>query len=270
MAPENKYKFQGQEHQDETGWDSFKWRNHDPALGRFFNIDPLAHDYVYNSPYAFSENHVTVHVELEGLEKVYIFDQADAPQDRSQAGAEYYVQHNNGRVNGPYQGSSYPNSSTRHKTIDEGTHPYNNKNGHSTSSKKGLNIVDGKGKRTNTPATRNGKSDPLLYANIHETDGYDNRGSAGCPTVCPDDFESFAGNFDWSGTITVTTEDGTETYEGTTGNSEGEVTIYRGQSEDSEKTKAILLMWQNVQESLLNPKPVERDNTNVQTNHQNY
>ncbi len=68
VSPENKYKFQGQEHQDETGWDSFKWRNHDPALGRFFNVDPLAEKFYYNSPYAFSENKVTAHIELEGLE----------------------------------------------------------------------------------------------------------------------------------------------------------------------------------------------------------
>ncbi|MFN7236092.1 MAG: RHS repeat domain-containing protein, partial [Cyclobacteriaceae bacterium] len=68
------FKFQGQEHQDELGlnWDSFKWRNHQPEIGRFFNVDPLAEKYYYNSPYAFSENHVTSHVELEGLEKVDI------------------------------------------------------------------------------------------------------------------------------------------------------------------------------------------------------
>ncbi|NJN28516.1 MAG: hypothetical protein HC819_22345 [Cyclobacteriaceae bacterium] len=66
----NKFLFQSQELQDDLdlGWYSFKWRNHDPAIGRFFNIDPLAHDYVYNSPYAFSENKVTNHIELEGLE----------------------------------------------------------------------------------------------------------------------------------------------------------------------------------------------------------
>lgn len=43
-----------------------------PDIGRFFNIDPLADKYVYNSPYAFSENHVVAHRELEGLEKVSI------------------------------------------------------------------------------------------------------------------------------------------------------------------------------------------------------
>lgn len=58
---------------------SFKWRNHDPAIGRFFNVDPLAAKYVYNSPYAFSENHVVAHRELEGLEKVSIHSSSFAP-----------------------------------------------------------------------------------------------------------------------------------------------------------------------------------------------
>ena len=67
---ENKVRFQGQEHVDDLGlnWDSFKWRNHQPDIGRFFNIDPLAERYVYNSTYAFSENQVVAHRELEGLE----------------------------------------------------------------------------------------------------------------------------------------------------------------------------------------------------------
>jgi RHS repeat-associated protein len=62
--------FQNQEHIDDLGlnWDSFKWRNHQPDIGRFFNVDPLSEKYYYNSPYAFSENKVVAHVELEGLE----------------------------------------------------------------------------------------------------------------------------------------------------------------------------------------------------------
>lgn len=39
-----------------------------PALGRFFNIDPLAEEFPYNSTYAFSENRVIDGIELEGLE----------------------------------------------------------------------------------------------------------------------------------------------------------------------------------------------------------
>jgi RHS repeat-associated protein len=72
---ENKTKFQGQvfaskEFSDESGLDmyEFKWRMHDPQIGRFWQVDPLAEKYLYNSTYAFSENKVTSHVELEGLE----------------------------------------------------------------------------------------------------------------------------------------------------------------------------------------------------------
>jgi RHS repeat-associated protein len=66
----NRWTFQGQERQDahELGWYGFKWRNHQPELGRFFNVDPLSEDYKYNSTFAFSENKVTNSIELEGLE----------------------------------------------------------------------------------------------------------------------------------------------------------------------------------------------------------
>ena len=66
-----RYKFQEQEYDETTRWYAFKYRNHDPVLGRFFNIDPLAEKFYYNSPFAFSENKVTIGIELEGLE---IFD----------------------------------------------------------------------------------------------------------------------------------------------------------------------------------------------------
>ncbi len=67
---DNRIKFQGQEHIDDLnlGWDSFKWRNHMPDVGRFFNVDPISEKYYYNSPYAFSENRVVDGRELEGLE----------------------------------------------------------------------------------------------------------------------------------------------------------------------------------------------------------
>ncbi|CAA7196831.1 DUF6443 domain-containing protein [Chryseobacterium potabilaquae] len=65
--PSYQYKMQGQELQ-ETGFYQYRWRQYMPDIGRFFNIDPLAEDYIHNSTYAFSENRVIDNVELEGLE----------------------------------------------------------------------------------------------------------------------------------------------------------------------------------------------------------
>ena len=47
---------------------NYKYRMHDPLVGRFFAVDPLAKKYPWNSSYAFSENRVIDGVELEGLE----------------------------------------------------------------------------------------------------------------------------------------------------------------------------------------------------------
>ena len=69
-----RYGFQGQEQDDEIKGEgnsvNYKYRMHDPRIGRFFAVDPLAPDYPHNSPYAFSENRVIDALELEGLEKV--------------------------------------------------------------------------------------------------------------------------------------------------------------------------------------------------------
>ncbi|SEA53051.1 Uncharacterized conserved protein RhaS, contains 28 RHS repeats [Arachidicoccus rhizosphaerae] len=64
--------FQKQELNEDFGIDiyEFKYRMDDPQIGRFWQVDPLADKYVYNSTYAFSENKVTGNVELEGLESV--------------------------------------------------------------------------------------------------------------------------------------------------------------------------------------------------------
>ena len=63
-------KFQGQPLDDDLGinWYGFKWRNHDPQIGRFIQVDPLSDKYVHNSTYSFSDNKVTNHIELDGRE----------------------------------------------------------------------------------------------------------------------------------------------------------------------------------------------------------
>jgi len=71
---QNKNKtFQGQKFDDDLGLNyyGFKYRNHDPQIGRFIEVDPLSDKYVHNSTYVFSENMVTTHIELEGLESTW-------------------------------------------------------------------------------------------------------------------------------------------------------------------------------------------------------
>ncbi|MBL0913750.1 MAG: hypothetical protein IBJ09_15395, partial [Bacteroidia bacterium] len=67
-----RYGYQGQERDDEAKGSgnslNFEYRMHDPRIGRFFTVDPLAAQYAYNSPYAFSENKVVHTIELEGME----------------------------------------------------------------------------------------------------------------------------------------------------------------------------------------------------------
>jgi RHS repeat-associated protein len=71
-AEDYRYGFQGQETDDEVKGEgnsvNYKYRMHDPRVGRFFAVDPLTAEYPHNSPYAFSENRVLDGIELEGLE----------------------------------------------------------------------------------------------------------------------------------------------------------------------------------------------------------
>ncbi len=67
-----RYSFQGQEGDSEIKGEgnsiNYKYRMHDPRVGRFFAVDPLASIYPYNGGYNFSENRGIDGVELEGLE----------------------------------------------------------------------------------------------------------------------------------------------------------------------------------------------------------
>jgi RHS repeat-associated protein len=71
-----KYKFQGREYQDELGLNvyPFKYRTYDPAIGRFWSIDPVAESYVYNGVYNFAENRVVESIDLEGKESWFTQD----------------------------------------------------------------------------------------------------------------------------------------------------------------------------------------------------
>ena len=75
QSPEYRYGFQGQEKDDEVKGNgnslNYKFRMHDPRIGRFFAVDPLSQSYPWNSSYAFSENRVIDGIELEGLEVTF-------------------------------------------------------------------------------------------------------------------------------------------------------------------------------------------------------
>ncbi|UOB18368.1 DUF6443 domain-containing protein [Abyssalbus ytuae] len=62
--------YQGQEFTEDIGLNTHEWkyRMSDPTIGRFWQIDPLAEDYTYNSTYAFQENKMGMGIELEGAE----------------------------------------------------------------------------------------------------------------------------------------------------------------------------------------------------------
>ena len=66
----NLKQYQGQELTEDLGLNIHEWkfRISYPDIGRFWQVDPLAEDYVYNSIYAFQENKMGMGVELEGLE----------------------------------------------------------------------------------------------------------------------------------------------------------------------------------------------------------
>ncbi|MDP2692926.1 MAG: RHS repeat-associated core domain-containing protein [bacterium] len=67
-----RYGFQGQEKDDEIKGEgnsiNYKYRMHDPRIGRFFAVDPLADKFPFYSPYQFSSNSPISSIELEGLE----------------------------------------------------------------------------------------------------------------------------------------------------------------------------------------------------------
>jgi RHS repeat-associated protein len=89
-----RYGFQGQEKDDEVkgegnSW-NYKYRMHDPRIGRFFAVDPLAGKYPWYTPYSFSGNKVIDAIELEGLE-------------------EYFVNQSNGNVYWNIYGRKYDN-----------------------------------------------------------------------------------------------------------------------------------------------------------------
>lgn len=75
-AKNNLKTYQKQEFTEDLGLNTHEWRYRvsDPSIGRFWQVDPLAEDYMYNSTYAFQENKMGMGIELEGLELIRFVD----------------------------------------------------------------------------------------------------------------------------------------------------------------------------------------------------
>ncbi len=76
---EHPYGYNGKEEQGELGleWLDFGFRNHDPALGRWMNIDNLAEDYYNYSPYTYTANNPIYYKDPDGQQIIIHYQDAD-------------------------------------------------------------------------------------------------------------------------------------------------------------------------------------------------
>ncbi|WP_374504554.1 RHS repeat domain-containing protein [Flavobacterium sp.] len=79
--PENRRLFNGKELQEELGLNQYDYgaRNYDPALGRWMNVDPLAHKLPSYSPYAYCLNNPISMVDPDGAFPIEIHVRSFAP-----------------------------------------------------------------------------------------------------------------------------------------------------------------------------------------------
>ncbi len=67
---ENNFLYNGKELQDdlELDWYDYGFRFYDPVLGRFPNMDPIADQFNWVSPYNYAENRPIDGIDLWGLQ----------------------------------------------------------------------------------------------------------------------------------------------------------------------------------------------------------
>jgi len=117
-----RFGFQGQEKDDEIKGAgnsiNYKYRMHDPRIGRFFAVDPLAAKYPQWSPYQFSGNQVIATIELEGLEPLKDYNDYSTQLEQYAMWKESRVE----TVNMTYTFDYDPNAADNY--IEYGSHWY--------------------------------------------------------------------------------------------------------------------------------------------------
>ena len=89
---------------------SFEYRMCDSRLGKFWSVDPLAINFPWNSPYAFSENRVISAIELEGLEAHDLNGEGSVSHEQGVSGPQ---PESSMTVNGPYKNGAVAKSAAK-------------------------------------------------------------------------------------------------------------------------------------------------------------
>jgi len=217
-------------------------RFYDPVIGRWHVQDLMAEEHFNYTPYHYTFNNPILYIDPIGLDTtIYVFDQKERPDDSGTPGTTYTAEmifDEDGNISGSYRARTFPNSksntdnSTEYNTINSGLFRWDNKYGHKTSSKKGINIFDNSETRTASGKDPDGNSVAIEGENGHkgasDNGNFSSSGSQACLTWAPVDNSAVLRHFDWGGTITRTSNGQSNTYTGTTGNSSGDMYIFRG------------------------------------------